>query len=128
MAGQTEALTFAELDPAMDTAMSARDRNALESLLAADFIYTHSNGLSQDKQTFIEGVCSRDNPPRRLLGEIAAEVHGDVAVSRGNLDVVYNDGRPPLLFRYVRVYRLTEGKWRPISHRTVYATDREVKK
>ena len=37
---------------------------------------------------------------------------------------VYPDRR--LVFRYVRVYRLNGDKWQPISHRTLYAKDREV--
>jgi hypothetical protein len=122
------ALGFQDLDPVMDNAMSQRDRGRLDSLLASDFIYTHSNGMSQDKAAFIDGVCNRENPPVRRLTEIASELHDDIAVSRGNLDVIYNDGRPSLLFRYVRVYRLTNGDWHPISHRTVYATDREASK
>ena len=115
---------FARLDPRMDTAMADQDRATLESLLAEDFIYTHSNGMSQDKGAFIDGIMAREGPPRRDLSEIEGELHGDVAVSRGNLDVVYADGRR-LVFRYVRVYRQQDGDWRPISHRTVYAKDRE---
>jgi ketosteroid isomerase-like protein len=111
------------LDPQMDTAMARQDLAKLETLLADDFIYTHSNGLSQPKREFIDAIGRRENPPRRDLSEIAGEVHGDVGVTRGNLDVVYGDGRR-LVFRYVRVYRLSDGSWHPISHRTLYATDR----
>ena len=118
--------TLIALDPKMDTAMAEGDGATLESLLAPDFIYTHSNGNSQAKAEFIDAIVRRENRPRRDLSEIAAEVHGDVGVTRGNLDVVYADGRPTLLFRYVRVYRLMPAGWQPISHRTVYARDREA--
>jgi len=119
-----EANVLAELDPKMDTAMAQQDRATLESLLADDFMYTHSNGMTQNKQEFIEPIMARVNPPQRILSESAGELHGDVGVTRGNLDVVYDDGRPRLLFRYVRVYRKIDGAWRPISHRTLYAKDR----
>jgi ketosteroid isomerase-like protein len=119
---------FLELDPVMDNAMSAGDGPTLERLLADDFIYTHSNGKSQDKREFIDAIVARENPPKRPLTEIKSEVHGDIAVTRGNLNVVYNDGRPQLYFRYVRVYRNQGGSWRPFSHRTLYATDREPTK
>jgi ketosteroid isomerase-like protein len=118
-----EALTA--LDPKMDTAMAQGDRATLESLLATDFIYTHSNATSQTKSEFIDAIVRRENRPRRDLSEIAVEVHSDVGVTRGNLDVVYADGHR-LVFRYVRVYRQTPDGWQPISHRTVYAKDREA--
>ena len=116
--------TLIALDPVMDTAMAQQDRATLESLLADDFIYTHSNNNHQPKREFIDAIMARADPPRRDLSEVEAEVHGDVAVTRGNLDVVYGDGRPTLRFRYVRVYRLVDGAWQPFSHRTLYATDR----
>jgi ketosteroid isomerase-like protein len=111
------------LDPKMDTAMAEQDRETLESLLADDFMYTHSNGMTQSKRDFIEPIMAPENPPQRLLSEIAGELHGDIGVTRGNLDVVSPDRR--LLFRYVRVYRKQpDGAWRSISHRTLYANDR----
>jgi ketosteroid isomerase-like protein len=114
------------LDPQIDTAMAQGDLAALDALLAPDFIYTHSNGMHQAKAEFSEAIGKRENRPRRDLSEIEAEVHGDVAVTRGNLDVVYSDGRPTLVFRYVRIWRLVNGAWRAISHRTLYAKDRDA--
>jgi hypothetical protein len=112
------------LDPQIDTAMAQQDGQTLDSLLAGDFIYTHSNGLSQNHADFIGAILKRENPPRRDLTEVRAEVHGDITVTRGNLDVVYDDGRR-LVFRYVRVWRLVDAGWRAISHRTLYANDRQ---
>jgi ketosteroid isomerase-like protein len=111
------------LDPQIDTAMAQQDGQTLGALLANDFIYTHSNGLSQPRADFIAAILKRENPPRRDLTEVQAEVHRDITVTRGNLDVVYDDGRR-LVFRYVRVWRLIDGAWRAISHRTLYANDR----
>jgi ketosteroid isomerase-like protein len=116
--------TLADLDAAIDTAMSDRDAAALERLLAADFIYTHSNGRPQPRAEFIAAIAARDNPPRRMLTDVQVELHGDVAVTRGNLDIVYHDERPNLYMRYVRVYRQIGQDWQAISHRTVYAKDR----
>jgi Domain of unknown function (DUF4440) len=112
------------LDPRIDTAMAEGDLAALDALLAPDFIYTHSNNNHQAKAEFIEAIGKRENRPRRDLTEVEAEVHVDVAVTRGNLDVVYYDDRPTLYFRYVRIWRLEGDAWRAISHRTVYAKDR----
>ena len=112
------------VDGAIDDAMANQDGPALERLLAEDFIYTHSNGSSQAKAEFIAAILARTNPPRRLLNDVHVEVHHDVAVTRGNLDLVYHDDRPNLYMRYVRVYRRQNGAWLAFSHRTVYATDR----
>jgi ketosteroid isomerase-like protein len=117
--------TLRKLDQAIDTAMSQRDAGTLDTLLADDFVYTHSNGRSQAKQEFIEAILKREGPPRRLLSDIGVEFHGDIVVTRGDLDIEYHDDRPNLYMRYVRVYRYADQRWRAFSHRTVYAVDRK---
>lgn len=115
-----------EQDQAIDTAMSERNAPTLDALLADDFVYTHSNGRSQPKVEFVQAILARTDPPRRELSDVGVEVHGDIAVTRGNLDIRYYDDRPNLYMRYVRVYRQFGTEWRAISHRTVYATDRKA--
>jgi ketosteroid isomerase-like protein len=122
---QSAVQTLSELDQAVDTAMSERDAAALDAALADDFIYTHSNGRAQPKAEFVAAIVQRSDPPRRVLSDVHVELHGDIAVTRGNLDIRYLDNRPDLFMRYVRVYRRFDSKWRAISHRTVYATDRK---
>ena len=114
-----------ERDQAIDNAIAHRESSVLEALLADEFIYTHSNGRSQSKTEFIEAIAKRDDPPERVLSDVQVEQHGDIAVSRGNLDIRYPDERTDLFMRYVRVYREFPNGWRAISHRTVYATDRK---
>ena len=126
MATDTDVETLTGLDPKMDTAMAEGDGATLEALLAPDFIYTHSNGASQTKREFIDAIVKREGRPAATSAKSPARSHGNVGVTRGNLDVVYADGRPTLLFRYVRVYRHNPAGWQPISHRTVYAKDREA--
>jgi len=116
-----------ERDQAIDSAMSNRDRAQLEALLADDFIYTHSNGRAQPKPEFIAAILQRSDPPRRLLSDVQVEMHSDIAVTHGDLDIHYHDNRPSLFMRYVRVYRQVRDEWRAISHRTAYATDRNPK-
>jgi ketosteroid isomerase-like protein len=116
--------TLRSLDIQIDTAVSNGDAASLETILADDYLYTHANGNQQTKREYIDATASNATPPRRSLSEIEVELHGDVAITRGNLDVVHGNGRPTSFMRYVRVYRLNGGRWQPISHRTVYATDR----
>lgn len=113
------------LDIATDTAMYEQNMELLERLLADDFIYTHSTDRSDPKESFVGWIGKREGPPQRLLSDVQVEVHEDVAVTRGNLDIVYADESRKLL-RYVRVYRLRDGTWRLISNRTLPADDRQA--
>ena len=122
---QTVVDLIRERDQAIDTAVSQRDSSTLNALLADEFIYTHSNGRSQPKSEFIEAIAKRADPPERVLSDVQVEIHGDIAVTRGDLDIRYHDHRTDLFMRYVRIYRQFGDEWRAISHRTVYATDRK---
>src|SRR5260370_3505048 len=90
-----------------------------------EFTYPHPNGRWQQKPEFVAAIVQRTDPPRRLLSDVHVELHGEIAVNRGDLDIRYLDNRPDLFMRYVRVYRQFGLEWRAISHRTVYATDRK---
>ena len=54
---------------------------------------------------------------------IHVELHGDLAVAMGDLDIVWGDGRHNY-DRYVRVYRQVNDSWRVVSQRTLPAHDR----
>ena len=112
-----------ELDASVDELASRGDFDALGALLAADFRYNHSTGLSQDKSEWLEGLRNLVGRRERVASSIAVELHGDLAIAMGELDIVWQDGRHNY-DRYVRVYRLTEGKWLAVSQRTVPAPDR----
>jgi ketosteroid isomerase-like protein len=122
----TETSTVDQLrsqDAAIDEAASDGDFAALESALADDFIYTHSTGKVESKAVWIEGLKPLTGKRRRVASEIAVELHGDVAVVMGDVDINWADGRT-VLNRYVRVYRNQGGRWQAISQRTLKATDR----
>jgi ketosteroid isomerase-like protein len=112
-----------ELDSSIDELASKGDFDALGSLLAADFRYNHSTGHSQSKSEWLEGLKPLVGRRDRIPSSIVVEVHGDVAVAMGDLDIVWVDGRHNY-DRYVRVYRVTDGHWRAVSQRTVPARDR----
>lgn len=112
-----------ELDLKIDDLASRGEFDVLASLLAADFRYHHSTGLSQDKAEWIEGLKPLVGKRQRVASEIRIEVHGEVAMAMGNLDITWNDGRHNY-DRYVRVYRFEDGGWLAIFQRTVPALDR----
>ncbi len=111
------------IDNDIDEKASDGDFASLDPLLAEDFIYAHSTGTVQDKQEWVDSLKPLVGKRRRVVSGARAEIHDDVAIVAGDVDIVWND-RPTKLNRYVRVYRLKNGAWQAISQRTVPAPDR----
>jgi ketosteroid isomerase-like protein len=112
-----------ELDLSIDAFATQGDWDALAMLLADDFRYNHSTGLSQSKSEWLEGLKALVGRRDRVASAIQIELHGDVAVAMGDVDIIWKDGRHNY-DRYVRVYRRINGDWRAVSQRTVPAHDR----
>jgi ketosteroid isomerase-like protein len=112
-----------ELDLSIDALATQGDWDALAMLLADDFRYNHSTGLSQSKSEWLEGLKPLVGRRDRVASSIQIELHGDVAVAMGDVDIIWKDGRHNY-DRYVRVYRRVNGDWRAVSQRTVPAHDR----
>jgi len=112
-----------DLDRSIDEIASTGDFDALALLLAADFRYNHSTGLSQNKTEWLDGLKPLVGKRHRLASAIQVEMHGDLAIAMGDLDIVWQDGRHNY-DRYVRVYRLALGTWQLVSQRTLPAHDR----
>ncbi len=111
------------LDEQIDALASSGDFDALAPLLADDFRYNHSTGKGQSKSEWLEGLQALVGKRDRLVSAIHVELHGDLAVTMGDLDVVWKDGRHAY-DRYVRLYRSDGNTWQVISQRTVPAHDR----
>jgi ketosteroid isomerase-like protein len=126
MTNDTTELTtkLQELDASIDMLASKGEFDTLAALLSTDFHYNHSTGHSQDKSEWLEGLKPLVGRRDRIASAIQIELHGDIAVAMGNLDVVWTDGRHAY-DRYVRIYRQSnDGKWLLVSQRTVPAHDR----
>jgi ketosteroid isomerase-like protein len=112
-----------ELDSSIDELASNGKFDALGTLLAADFRYNHSTGHAQSKSEWLDGLRPLVGRRDRIASSIEIELHGDLAVAMGDLDIVWMDGRHNY-DRYVRVYRRSDGEWLVVSQRTVPAHDR----
>jgi ketosteroid isomerase-like protein len=112
------------LDISIDDLASKGDFAALAALLADDFVYSHSTGLVQNKQEWLKSLQPLVGKRNRVAAGVTVEAHGDVAVVKGNLDVVWF-AAPTKYNRYVRIYRQHDGAWRAISQVTSPAPDRE---
>src|SRR5262245_12361404 len=104
MTTDTATQALLDIDGRIDALASDGDFEALAELLAVDFRYNHSTGLSQDKAEWIEGLRRLVGQRRRVVSNLQADVHGDIAMVMGDLDVVWGS-RPTAYDRYVRVYR-----------------------
>ncbi len=97
----------------------AGDLAALDTVYSADFQFTHGSGQIQTKTewlTTVEQAKASELFTSRLLRDQVGELHGDVAVLEGWIDV---RGNPDYSVRYVRLYQLRGGRWLMVSHRTV---------
>ena len=118
---------LARLDVSIDALASKGDFAALATLLADDFVYSHSTGLVQDRQEWLDSLKPLVGKRDRVATGVTVEMHGDVAVVKGDLDVVWREA-PTKYNRYVRIYRLDSGGWRAISQVTTPAPERDPNK
>ena len=118
---------LAGLDVSIDELASKGEFEALSALLADDFYYSHSTGLVQDKQTWLDSLVPLVGRRDRVASVVGVEMHDDVAVVKGDVDIVWREA-PTKYNRYVRVYRRIDGAWRAISQVTTPAVDREPAK
>jgi hypothetical protein len=118
---------LSRIDVSIDELGSKGDFAALSELLAADFHYSHSTGLVQDKQEWLDSLNPLVGKRDRVANVVGVEMHGDIAVVKGNVDIVWREA-PTKYNRYVRVYRRDGVTWRAISQVTMPAPDREPAK
>jgi len=118
---------LSRLDVSVDELASKGKFTDLAALLADDFVYSHSTGLVQDKGEWLDSLKPLVGKRDRVASVVAVEMHGDVALVKGNLDVVWF-AAPTKYNRYVRVYRQVDGAWRAISQVTTPSPEREPAK
>ena len=118
---------LSRIDVSVDQLASKGEFAALSAVLADDFHYSHSTGLVQDKQEWLDSLKPLVGKRDRVASVVGVELHGDIAVVKGDVDIVWREA-PTKYNRYVRVYRQTNGTWQAISQVTMPAADREQAK
>ena len=126
------------------------DLEALERLIADDFVYTGGQGGHQSREEWIASQPLKRQTPQGeaqaaktmeraeqagrgtvllLTGlrvgeaeEPEIELHAPFALVNRLYSILDADGSERCL-RYVRAYRLEQGAWRLISHRYIHAVD-----
>jgi ketosteroid isomerase-like protein len=105
----------------IDAGVVNKDIPALEKLYADDFVFTHGTGLVDSKASWLKNI---QNPEvtfkSRVQDSTKAEMHGDVAIVIGRLDIVREQKQQTFKYGiwYVRVFVRRDNRWQCISHRT----------
>ena len=109
-----------ELEQRIEDAIVKVDLKFLKSVYSDDFRFTHGDGEAQNKTEWLELVAKRE-AKSRTISTSEVELHGNIAITLGRLDVVWKgDSKDDkYTLKYVRVYEKRKGKWILLSHRTV---------
>ena len=113
-----EAETVRAREYQVEAAFQRGDTAFLQVALGLGVRFTHGNGLAEDRA----GVLSTFGRPgtfvSRTLTAIKVEMHGEVALSSGRIEIRNTAGRDYTIC-YVRLYARRSGVWQLVSHRTV---------
>jgi ketosteroid isomerase-like protein len=116
-----------KLEREVEAAMVAADVARLDGIYAEDFRFTHGGAKVQTRKDWLEALRSGASKyTRRDLSEVDIEVHGDVALATGRVDVQPAAGKAYAV-RYVRVYAQRSGRWQLLLQRTVQTLDAAAK-
>ena len=109
-----------ELEQRIEDAVVKADLKFLKSAYADDFRFTHGDGEIQNKTEWLKLVAKREAKSRKISTS-EVELHGNIAITVGRLDVVWKGETEDdkYVLKYVRVYEKRKGKWVLLSHRTV---------
>ena len=109
-----------QLEQRIEEAVVKADIKFLKSVYANDFRFTHGDGEVQNKKEWLELVAKREVKSRKISTS-EVEMHGNVAITVGRLDVVWKGEKKDDTYsvKYVRIYERRNGRWTLLSHRTV---------
>lgn len=116
-----------DLDRQWQDAIVLGDTAFIRERTSEDFVFTHGGGAAQTKADWIR-IAQR--MPRRFLerrtSNQSIEIHGDVAMIFGRLDVrvAGSDSETSCYaVQYVHRYAFQGGKWKFVSHRTTQSLE-----
>jgi ketosteroid isomerase-like protein len=105
----------------IDAGVVKKDIKNLEQLYAPDFVFTHGTGLIDSKTSWLKNIQNPDVQFKsRIQDSTQVEMHGDVAIVIGRLDIVREQKLQTFKYGiwYVRVFVRKDNRWQCISHRT----------
>lgn len=111
-----------DLNRKIDQAVVDKNIEFLKKHYADDFVFTHSTGLIDSKESWVKNIEKMGNDKflSRAHDSTKVEMHGDVAIIFGKLSVE-RQGREKIskyALHYVRVFALRNKVWQMISHKS----------
>ena len=117
----TSAAYVGSLNAFIDHSVVKKDKSALDTLYADDFVFTHGTGHVDSKATWLKAVMDPQGfYISREHDSIVVERHDNVAMVFGKLTIIRQNGdkKSKYAITYVRVFRYRNNRWQMISHHT----------
>ncbi len=109
------------LDARRRSALVAEDAAALRRLMAPDAVYTHSNGIAQDREALVAFVARDDVAYRAIrVDSLSWRIHEHVAVGTGTQTLeLAAFGRPVTArSRFTVVWACRDGRWVCVAYQS----------
>ena len=118
---QQDSSILIALNQRIDDLVVQRNTTALDSLYAADFVFSHGSGKVEGKSGWLTTV-GRANYPKRQHDSVKVELHAGVGIVKGKMSIekINKDKTDRYHLRYLRVYAMRNGRWQLISHNTTH--------
>jgi ketosteroid isomerase-like protein len=119
--------TIRALEERVEEATVSGDTAFLEKVFGDDFTYARTTGEVENKAQWLQHVARKPFLSRKIVA-MDIEIHGDVAVVHGQLDMAVHDdhGGHGNLVKYLRVYQQRNGQWQILTHRSLEETAKPV--
>lgn len=121
----TDEITAIEVERCVERlrlAMLEPTHAALDALATDDLSYGHSNGMVENKASFIEALVSKRSNFRRIeLSDQVVAVSGNVALVRHTLNADTHDGGRPgqVTLKILLVWQQRHGEWKLLARQAV---------
>lgn len=105
--------------------MIKKDMAGLRELLADDLVYTHSSGVTENKEQYIQGIMSGKSVYYAVEPEeTQVRLYGNTAILNGiaRIDTELNGQKTTLRLRYTDVYVKRNGKWQFVTWQSLRMT------
>ena len=109
------------LNRSLDRAVVNKDVDLLQKHYGDDFVFTHSDGRVDSKQSWIKSI-QHAHYLGREHDSTKVELHDDIAIITGKLNIerkVKHPENPLFSIYYVRVYARRNDVWQLICHKSV---------
>ncbi len=117
--------TLKQLEKRRYDLMIKKDMAGLRELLADDLVYTHSSGVTENKEQYLQGLSSGKSVYYAVEPEeTQVRLYGNMAILNGiaRVDTEVNGQKTTLRLRYTDAYVKRNGKWQFVTWQSLRMT------